>query len=87
MIVRLPRKMGSLFYCPEGSIMNDTAVYIVTGVLAVVALILFMRMGSSKSLTQDKAEEVRRKRAALIAKRKAEAKASLDAERNGEKEE
>jgi len=55
--------------------MNDTAVYIVTGVLAVVAIILFMRSGKSPSLTQEKQAEVRRKRAALIAKRKAEAQA------------
>jgi len=53
--------------------MNDTAVYIVTGVLAVIAVILFMRMGKSQSLTQQKQADVRRKRAALIAKRKAEA--------------
>ena len=58
--------------------MNDTAVYIVTGVLAIVALVLFMRSGSSRSLTEQKAAEVRRKRAALIAKRKAEAKAAAD---------
>ena len=55
--------------------MNDTAVYIVTGVLAVVAVILFMRSGKSQSLTQEKQADVRRKRAALIAKRKAEAQA------------
>ena len=53
--------------------MNDTAVYIVTGVLAVIAIVLFMRSGKSQSLTQQKQAEVRRKRAALIAKRKAEA--------------
>ena len=58
--------------------MNDTAVYIVTGVLAIVAVVLFMRSGSSRSLTEQKAAEVRRKRAALIAKRKAEAKAAVD---------
>lgn len=56
--------------------MNDTAVYLVTGILAVIAVILFMRSGSSQSLTQQKQAEVRRKRAALIAKRKAEAENS-----------
>ena len=55
--------------------MNDTAVYLVTGVLAVVAVILFMRSGKTQSLTQQKQADVRRKRAALIAKRKAEAQA------------
>ncbi len=55
--------------------MTDMTVYIVTGILAVIALILFMRMGSSQSLTKQKEAEVRRKRAALIAKRKAEAAA------------
>ena len=60
--------------------MNDTAVYIVTGILAVVAVILFMRSGSSRSLTEQKQAEVRRKRSALIAKRKAEAAAKEKAE-------
>lgn len=60
--------------------MNDTAVYIVTGILAVVAVILFMRSGSSRSLTEQKQVEVRRKRSALIAKRKAEAAAKEKAE-------
>jgi len=55
--------------------MTDTAVYIVTGILAVIAVILFMRSGSSRSMTEQKQAEVRRKRAALIAKRKAEAAA------------
>lgn len=59
--------------------MNDTAVYIVTGVLAVVAVVLFMRLGSSPSLTAQKEAEVKRKRAALIAKRKAEARAKAEA--------
>lgn len=53
--------------------MNDTAVYIVTGVLAVIAVILFLRSSKSQSLTQQKQADVRRKRNALIAKRKAEA--------------
>ena len=53
--------------------MNDTAVYIITGILAIVAVILFMRSSSSQSLTEQKRAEVQRKRAALIAKRKAEA--------------
>lgn len=53
--------------------MTDTAVYVMTGVLAVVALLMFMRSGSSRSLTEQKQAEVKRKRAALIAKRKAEA--------------
>ena len=56
--------------------MNDTAVYVVTGILAVVAVVLFMRSGSSRSLTEQKQAEVRRKRAALMAKRKAEAAAA-----------
>ena len=60
--------------------MNDTAVYIVTGILAVVAVVLFMRSGKSQSLTQQKQADVRRKRTALIAKRKAEAKAREEAE-------
>ena len=55
--------------------MNDTAVYIVTGILAVIAVLLFMRSSSSRSLTEQKQIEVRRKRAALMAKRKAEAAA------------
>ena len=55
--------------------MNDTAVFLVTAVLAVVAVILFMRMGSSQSFTREKQAEVQRKRAALIARRKAEAAA------------
>jgi len=59
--------------------MNDTAVYVVTGVLAIIAVILFMRSGSSRSLTEQKQAEVRRKRAQLMAKRKAEA-AAKDAE-------
>ena len=56
--------------------MNDTTVYVITGILAVVAVVLFMRSGSSRSLTEQKQAEVRRKRAALIAKRKAEAAAA-----------
>ena len=52
--------------------MNDTAVYVVTGILAVIAVVLFMRSSSSRSLTEQKQIEVRRKRAALMAKRKAE---------------
>ena len=56
--------------------MNDTAVYVVTGILAVVAIVLFMRSGSSQSLTEQKQAEVRRKRAALMSKRKAEAAAA-----------
>ena len=55
--------------------MNDTAVYVVTGILAVIAVVLFMRSSSSRSLTEQKQIEVRRKRAALMAKRKAEAAA------------
>ena len=55
--------------------MNDTAVYIVTGILAVIAVLLFMRSSSSRSLTEQKQIDVRRKRAALMAKRKAEAAA------------
>ena len=55
--------------------MTNTVLYIVTGVLAVIALVLFMRSGSSRSLTEQKQADVRRKRAALIAKRKAEAAA------------
>jgi uncharacterized membrane protein len=58
--------------------MNDTAVYLVTGILAVVAVVLFMRTSSSRSLTEQKQADVKRKRAALIAKRKAEAKAAAD---------
>jgi uncharacterized membrane protein len=58
--------------------MNDTAVYLVTGILAVVAVCLFMRTSSSRSLTEQKQADVKRKRAALIAKRKAEAKAAAD---------
>jgi len=53
--------------------MTNTTMYILTGLMAVVALILFMRSGSSRSLTEQKQAEVRRKRAALQAKRKAEA--------------
>ena len=53
--------------------MNDTAVYVVTGILAIVAIVLFLKMGKSQSLTQQKQADVRRKRAALMAKRKAEA--------------
>jgi len=54
--------------------MTNTVFYIVTGVAALVAVILFMRMGatSSESFTKRKEDEVRRKRAALISKRKAE---------------
>ena len=55
--------------------MNDTAVYVVTGILAVIAVVLFLRSSSSQSLTEQKQIEVRRKRAALMAKRKAEAAA------------
>ena len=53
--------------------MDNNTVFIVTGVLAVVAVLLFMRSSSSRSLTEQKRIEVQRKRAALIAKRKAEA--------------
>jgi len=60
--------------------MNDTAVYIITGVLAVVVVVLFMRMGKAQSLTEQKRADVQRKRAALIAKRKAEAAAKEKAE-------
>lgn len=60
--------------------MSDNVVYIVTGVLAVIALLMFMRSGLSTSLTQDKQAEVKRKRAALIAKRKAEAAANSKAD-------
>ena len=62
--------------------MNDTAVYIVTGILAVIAVLLFMRSSSSRSLTEQKQIEVRRKRAALMAKRKAEAAAKEAADLN-----
>ncbi|MEP4050860.1 MAG: hypothetical protein ABJN22_01310 [Litorimonas sp.] len=55
--------------------MSDTAVYIVTGILAVIAVFLFMRSGKSSSFTAQKEAEVKRKRAALIAKRKKEAAA------------
>ena len=55
--------------------MSNSAVYIVTGILAVLAVILYTRMGKSQSLTQQKQDDVRRKRAALTAKRKAEAEA------------
>ena len=53
--------------------MSDTAVYVITGILAVAAIYLFMRSGSSRSLTEQKQADVKHKRAALIAKRKAEA--------------
>ena len=66
--------------------MNDTAVYVVTGILAVVAVLLFMRSSSSRSLTEQKQLEVRRKRAALIAKRKAEAAEANAATENSAKE-
>ena len=66
--------------------MNDTAVYVVTGILAVVAVLLFMRSSSSRSLTEQKQLEVRRKRAALIAKRKAEAAEANAATENSTKE-
>ena len=56
--------------------MDNNTVFIVTGVLAVVAVLLFMRSSSSRSLTEQKRIEVQRKRAALIAKRKAEAAAA-----------
>ncbi len=48
--------------------MTDTAVYIVTAILAVVAVLLFMRSTSSQSLTEQKRADVRRKRAALRSK-------------------
>jgi len=48
--------------------MNDTAVYIVTAVLAVVAVLLFMRKGTSESLTDQKRADIKRKRAALRSK-------------------
>ena len=66
--------------------MNDTAVYVVTGILAVVAVLLFMRSSSSRSLTEQKQLEVRRKRAALIAKRKAEAAEANAVTENSTKE-
>ena len=56
--------------------MDNNTVFVVTGVLAVVAVLLFMRSSSSRSLTEQKRIEVQRKRAALIAKRKAEAAAA-----------
>jgi len=60
--------------------MSNTVFYIITGVAAVVAVILFLRMGkgSSESFTRRKEDEVRRKRAALMSKRKAEAEKSLE---------
>ena len=60
--------------------MNDTAVYVVTAILGIVAVLLFMRSSSSRSLTEQKQAEVRRKRAALMAKRKADAAAKEAAE-------
>ena len=60
--------------------MTDTAVYVITGVLAIAAIYLFMRSGSSRSLTEQKQAEVKRKRAALMAKRKAEAAAQEKSE-------
>lgn len=48
--------------------MTNNVFFIVTGILAVLAIILFMRSGSSNSLTEQKRAEVRRKRAALRSK-------------------
>ena len=45
--------------------MTNNVFFIVTGILAVLAIILFMRSGSSNSLTEQKRADVRRKRAAL----------------------
>jgi len=54
--------------------MTDIAVYIVTGVLAVVALLLFMRSkDTSESFTEQKRNEIKRKRAALRQRTEAEA--------------
>lgn len=62
--------------------MTDTAAYVITGVLAVVALVLFMRTGSSRALSDQKRDEVRRKRAALLAKKKAEAREAARGQNN-----
>ncbi len=66
--------------------MDNNTVFIVTGVLAVVAVLLFMRSSSSRSLTEQKRIEVQRKRAAIIAKRKAEAAEAEAAAENSAKE-
>ena len=66
--------------------MDNNTVFIVTGVLAVVAVLLFMRSSSSRSLTEQKRIEVQRKRAAIIAKRKAEAAEAEAAAQNSAKE-
>ena len=66
--------------------MDNITVFIVTGVLAVVAVLLFMRSSSSRSLTEQKRIEVQRKRAAIIAKRKAEAAEAEAAAENSAKE-
>jgi uncharacterized membrane protein len=53
--------------------MTDTTVFVVTAIVAIVTVILFMRSSSSRSLTEQKRADVQRKRAQLMAKRKAEA--------------
>lgn len=55
--------------------MDDTTSYVVILVLSLIACGLFITQFSKRSLTEEKREEVKRKRAALSAKRKAEADA------------
>jgi len=57
---------------------SDTTLIVITGILAVIAVILFMRSGSSNAITEQKRADIKRKRARLIAKRKAESQVQKD---------
>ena len=55
--------------------MDNTITYVMIVVLGLVASVLFITQFSKPSLTEEKQVEVKRKRAALSAKRKAQADA------------